>query len=35
LTRKPLAWTLRLAALAFSGAALLGDNHIFVLEGAS
>jgi len=34
LTRKPLAWILRLAALAFSGAALLGDNHIFVLEGA-
>jgi 2-polyprenyl-3-methyl-5-hydroxy-6-metoxy-1,4-benzoquinol methylase len=35
LTRKPLAWTLRLAAFAFSGEALLGDNHIFVVEALS
>jgi 2-polyprenyl-3-methyl-5-hydroxy-6-metoxy-1,4-benzoquinol methylase len=34
LTRKPIAWTLRIASLAFSGKALLGDNHIFVLEAA-
>src|SRR5260370_25183173 len=30
LTRRPIAWTLRMASLAFSGKALLGDNHIFV-----
>jgi 2-polyprenyl-3-methyl-5-hydroxy-6-metoxy-1,4-benzoquinol methylase len=35
LTRKPIAWTLRLAAFAFSGEALLGDNHIFVVEALS
>ncbi len=35
LTRKPIAWALRLASVAFSGAALLGDNHILVLEAAS
>ncbi|HET8922817.1 MAG TPA: class I SAM-dependent methyltransferase [Candidatus Acidoferrum sp.] len=35
LTRKPLAWTLRLASFVFSGEALLGDNHIFVVEAAS
>jgi 2-polyprenyl-3-methyl-5-hydroxy-6-metoxy-1,4-benzoquinol methylase len=35
LTRKPLAWLLRAAAAAFPGDALLGDNHIFVLERAS
>jgi 2-polyprenyl-3-methyl-5-hydroxy-6-metoxy-1,4-benzoquinol methylase len=35
LTRKPVAWALRLASVAFSGAALLGDNHILVLEAAS
>lgn|SRR5437879_5013899 len=35
LTRKPIAWAMRLASLAFSGEALLGDNHIFVLEAAS
>jgi 2-polyprenyl-3-methyl-5-hydroxy-6-metoxy-1,4-benzoquinol methylase len=34
LTRKPFAWTLRIVSLAFSGHALLGDNHIFVLEAA-
>jgi len=35
LTRKPLAWAFRLASLALTGDALLGDNHIFVLEAAS
>ncbi len=35
LTRKPIAWALRLASVAFSGAALLGDNHILILEAAS
>ena len=35
LTRKPIAWALRLASVVFSGAALLGDNHILVLEAAS
>jgi hypothetical protein len=34
LTRKPIAWTLRLASFVFSGEALLGDNHIFVVEAA-
>ena len=32
LTRRPLARAFRLASLVFSGDALLGDNHIFVLE---
>ena len=32
LTRKPLAWAFRLATLVLSGSALLGDNHVFVLE---
>src|ERR1051325_702042 len=32
LTRKPLAGAFRLASIFFSGRALLGDNHIFVLE---
>jgi 2-polyprenyl-3-methyl-5-hydroxy-6-metoxy-1,4-benzoquinol methylase len=35
LSRKPIAWTLRLASFALSGDALLGDNHIFVVEAAS
>ena len=35
LTRKPIAWIIRLAAAAFPGEALLGDNHILVLEVAS
>jgi len=35
LTRKPIAWALRLASFAFSGDALLGDNHVFVLQVAS
>lgn len=32
LTRKPIAWTLRLVSFVFSGEALLGDNHILVVE---
>ena len=34
LSRKPLARVFRLASVAFSGDAILGDNHIFVLETA-
>jgi len=34
LTRRPIAWTLRLASLAFHGPFLLGDNHVLVLETA-
>lgn len=32
LTRKPLAWAFRLATHVLTGSALLGDNHVFVLE---
>jgi len=32
LSRKPLAWTFRIAAAAFPGDSILGDNHILVLE---
>jgi 2-polyprenyl-3-methyl-5-hydroxy-6-metoxy-1,4-benzoquinol methylase len=35
LTRKPIAGALRPAAFVFSGEALLGDNHILVLEAAA
>jgi 2-polyprenyl-3-methyl-5-hydroxy-6-metoxy-1,4-benzoquinol methylase len=35
LTRKSLAWAFRLASFAFSGDALLGDHHVFVVEAAS
>ena len=35
LTRKPLAWGLRLASLAFSGRSIVGDNHILVIEARS
>ncbi len=35
LTRKPIAWALRFASAICPGEALLGDNHIFVLEVAS
>ncbi len=35
LTRRPIAWAMRFASVAFSGEALLGDNHIFVVEAAS
>lgn len=32
LTRKPLAWMLRLASLAFSDRTIIGDNHVLVIE---
>jgi 2-polyprenyl-3-methyl-5-hydroxy-6-metoxy-1,4-benzoquinol methylase len=32
LTRRPIAELLRVAATFFSGAAILGDNHVFVIE---
>ncbi len=32
LSRKPIAWTFRILAAAFSGDSILGDNHILVLE---
>jgi 2-polyprenyl-3-methyl-5-hydroxy-6-metoxy-1,4-benzoquinol methylase len=32
LSRKPIAEVLRVAAMCFSGAAILGDNHVFVIE---
>lgn len=32
LTRKPFAWGLRLASLAFSSRSILGDNHVLVIE---
>ena len=35
MTRKPLAWGLRLASKAFSGESLLGDNHVLVIEARS
>jgi hypothetical protein len=35
LPRKPIAWAMRLAPSAFSCEALLGDNHIFVVEAWS
>jgi 2-polyprenyl-3-methyl-5-hydroxy-6-metoxy-1,4-benzoquinol methylase len=35
LSRKPVAWTLRIAAAAFSGESILGDNHILVLEAGT
>ena len=35
LPRKPIAWAMRLASSAFSCEALLGDNHIFVVEAWS
>jgi 2-polyprenyl-3-methyl-5-hydroxy-6-metoxy-1,4-benzoquinol methylase len=31
LSRKPIAWTFRMVAAAFSGDSLVGDNHILVL----
>jgi 2-polyprenyl-3-methyl-5-hydroxy-6-metoxy-1,4-benzoquinol methylase len=34
LTRKPIAWTLRLASKAFRGKAITGDHHVLVLEAA-
>lgn len=35
LTRKPIAHAFRLASFVFSGDALLGDNHVLVLEAGS
>jgi 2-polyprenyl-3-methyl-5-hydroxy-6-metoxy-1,4-benzoquinol methylase len=32
LTRKPIAWALRLLSMALPGECLLGDNHILVVE---
>jgi 2-polyprenyl-3-methyl-5-hydroxy-6-metoxy-1,4-benzoquinol methylase len=32
LTRKPIAWTLRLASKVFPGKVIAGDHHVFVLE---
>ncbi len=35
LSRKTVAWSMRLAASFFSGESIIGDNHIFVLEAVS
>ena len=35
LSRKSVAWSMRLAAGMFSGESIIGDNHIFVLEATS
>ena len=34
LSRKPVAWSMRLVASLFSGESLLGDNHVLILEAA-
>ena len=34
LSRKPVAWSMRLVAPLFSGESLLGDNHVLILEAA-
>jgi 2-polyprenyl-3-methyl-5-hydroxy-6-metoxy-1,4-benzoquinol methylase len=34
LSRKPIAWVLRVVAAALQGPVLLGDNHILVVEAA-
>jgi 2-polyprenyl-3-methyl-5-hydroxy-6-metoxy-1,4-benzoquinol methylase len=34
LSRKSVAWSMRLAASMFTGESIIGDNHIFVLEAA-
>lgn len=34
LTRKPIAWTLRLASKVFRGKVISGDHHVLVLEAA-
>ena len=34
LSRKSVAWSMRLAASLFSGDSIIGDNHILVLEAA-
>jgi 2-polyprenyl-3-methyl-5-hydroxy-6-metoxy-1,4-benzoquinol methylase len=35
LSRKSVAWCMRLVATVFSGESTIGDNHIFVLEAAA
>jgi 2-polyprenyl-3-methyl-5-hydroxy-6-metoxy-1,4-benzoquinol methylase len=35
LSRKAVAWTFRIAAAAFSGDSILGDNHVLVLESGA
>ena len=35
LSRKPIAWSMGLAARLFSGESIKGDNHVFVLESSS
>jgi 2-polyprenyl-3-methyl-5-hydroxy-6-metoxy-1,4-benzoquinol methylase len=35
LSRKPVAWSMGLAARLFSGESIKGDNHVFVLESSS
>ncbi len=35
LSRKTVAWSMRLADRVFSGESIIGDNHIFVLEAAA
>lgn len=35
LSRKPVAWCMRLIATFFPGESAVGDNHVFVLEAAS
>jgi 2-polyprenyl-3-methyl-5-hydroxy-6-metoxy-1,4-benzoquinol methylase len=35
LSRKSVAWSMRLAASMFSGESIIGDNHILVLEATS
>ena len=34
LTRKSLAWMLRIASMAFSSESILGDNHLLLIEAA-
>jgi len=35
LTRKPLAWGLRLASMVVPGPSIIGDNHVLLIEAAS
>lgn len=35
LSRKSIAWSMRLLATVFSGESTIGDNHVFVLEAAA
>jgi SAM-dependent methyltransferase len=34
LTRKPLAWMLRIVSMAFTSKSILGDNHLLIIEAA-